>query len=293
MKRAAVFFDRDNTLIRSDGYLGNPEEVKLLEGAADAIARARRLGYAAITVSNQSGVARGLFTEDAVRAVNRRMDDLLKLQVPMAIIDAHEFCPFHPEATVAQYKKDSELRKPKAGMIFRAAQNLSLDLSRSWMIGDAPRDIEAGHAAGCRTILFKDPALPASPAASEAIKVEPDFVVGSLKEAMDIIERHTPRRGIASSFPLTPAPAPAPSEEPGKQEKLLEQILLELKRRDEAPAMEFSISKLLAGIVQILVLPVLFFAYLHLGDPSLVGLMLLAIFMETLVIALLVMGRQK
>ncbi len=78
MKRPAVFFDRDNTLIVSDGYLGNPAEVKLIEGAADAVARARKMGFAAVTISNQSGVARGMFTEDAVRSVNRRMDDLLR-----------------------------------------------------------------------------------------------------------------------------------------------------------------------------------------------------------------------
>jgi len=289
MKRPAIFFDRDNTLIISDGYLGDPAGVKLIDGAAEAVARARRLGFAVVTISNQSGVARGMFTEDAVRAVNRRLDDVLKLQVPTAVIDAHEFCPFHPDGTVGQYKKDSDLRKPKPGMLLRAAQNLALDLSRSWLIGDAPRDIEAGHAAGCKTILFKDPSVAESPAAAEPLRVEPDFTASSLKEAMDIIERHARPRASSAVAPVSAPVAPVDSS---RLEKLTEQILVELKRRDQAAPGEFSTSKLLAGIVQILVLPVLFFAYLHLADGTLVPLLLLAIFMETLVSALLLM-KQK
>ena len=77
MKRPAVFFDRDNTLIVSDGYLGDPEKVVLMDGAADAVARARQLGFATVIVSNQSGVARGMFEEDAVHAVNERIDEML------------------------------------------------------------------------------------------------------------------------------------------------------------------------------------------------------------------------
>src|SRR5438445_5481992 len=100
MKRPAVFFDRDNTLIVSDGYLGDADKVVLVAGAADALARARALGYATVVVSNQSGVARGMFGEDAVRAVNARLDQLLADENPAAVIDRHEFCPFHPEATV-------------------------------------------------------------------------------------------------------------------------------------------------------------------------------------------------
>src|SRR5438874_2327031 len=152
MRRPAVFFDRDNTLIACDGYLGDPDKVQLIEGAADAIVRARRMGFATITISNQSGVARGMFTEKDVKAVNAKLDQLLAEQNPTAVIDRHEFCPFHPEAQVEEYRHDSELRKPKPGMILEASRKLALDLSRSWLIGDVPRDIEAGHAAGCRTI---------------------------------------------------------------------------------------------------------------------------------------------
>src|SRR5947209_5019368 len=142
LKRPAVFFDRDNTLIVSDGYLGDPSKVVLVEGAGDAIARLRALGFRTVVVSNQSGVARGMFTEDAVRAVNDRTNELLRADNPRAVVDRHEFCPFHPEATVEQYRRDSDLRKPKPGMLLAAAEMMQLDLNRSWVIGDAPRDIE-------------------------------------------------------------------------------------------------------------------------------------------------------
>jgi D-glycero-D-manno-heptose 1,7-bisphosphate phosphatase len=190
MKRPAVFFDRDNTLIVSDGYLGDPDKVVLMDGAADAVARARQLGFATVIVSNQSGVARGMFEEDAVQAVNERLDEMLAAQNPHAVIDRHEFCPYHPEATVERYRQDSDLRKPRAGMILQAAEALALDLSRSWLIGDAPRDVEAGRAAGCRTILFTPPGVAASPAAGESSDARPDHTVTSLKDAIEYIAQH-------------------------------------------------------------------------------------------------------
>ena len=141
MKRPAVFFDRDNTLIACDGYLGDPAKVELIEGAAEAIVRVRELGFAAVVFSNQSGVARGMFPEEAVHAVNHRLDDLLHEEDPQAIIDRHDFCPYHPGAKLAKYRIDSDLRKPKPGMIYQAQRLLNLDLQRSWVVGDAPRDI--------------------------------------------------------------------------------------------------------------------------------------------------------
>jgi len=188
MKRPAVFFDRDNTLIASDGYLGDPAKVVLISGAADAVARARALGYAVVIVSNQSGVARGMFSEEDVQAVNQRMEELLKAENPSAVIDRHEFCPFHPDGTIDVYARESDRRKPGPGMIISAARAMALDLERSWMIGDAGRDIEAGKAAGVRGILFQDPSLKRSPAAEKASSVEPDYTVSTLAEAMDFIE---------------------------------------------------------------------------------------------------------
>lgn len=183
MKRPAVFLDRDNTLIVSDGYLGDPAKVVLIEGAADLIAAVRGLGYAVVVVSNQSGIARGMFTEADTVAVNTRLDELLRMANHKAIIDAHYYCPHHPQAPIGHYRKDCSCRKPKPGMLLDAARDLELDLSRSWMVGDAPRDIDAGAAAGCRTILFADASLSASAAAAEKGTAVPDAVVSSLVQA--------------------------------------------------------------------------------------------------------------
>lgn len=187
MNRPAIFFDRDNTLIACHGYLGDPAKVVLVPGAASAIAALRTLGFAIVVISNQSGVARGLFDEAAMRAVNARMSQLLLKENPQAIIDAHEFCPHHPQAPLAAYRVDCDCRKPKPGMLLKAARELQLDLARSWLVGDTPRDIDAGAAAGCRTVLFTDASLRTSPAAGDQGAASPDYVVHSLNEAVTVI----------------------------------------------------------------------------------------------------------
>jgi D-glycero-D-manno-heptose 1,7-bisphosphate phosphatase len=318
IKRPAIFFDRDNTLIANDGYLGDPAGVVLIPGAAEAVARARALGYVIVTVSNQSGVARGMFTEDDVRAVDRRMGELLRADDPAALIDRHEYCPFHPDAKVDGYRQDSPLRKPAPGMIHRAAIALDLDTRKSWVVGDAPRDVEAGRAAGCRTILLLDPALPKSPAAEVAGTVRADFVVSSLKEAMDVIERERnarPSRRPGSTAPAdvgAPPPPPPPPAIPGpmappavvpsapdatttaRLESLATQILQELKRRNEREHADFSVPKLLAGILQVLVLALLFVAYLgHTNPQMLQTLLLFSIVLQTMVASLLLMSSHR
>lgn len=307
-RRPAVFFDRDNTLIANDGYLGDPAGVVLVEGAAELVARVRRLGFATVVFSNQSGVARGMFGEDDVRAVNARFDQLLAASDPDAVIDRHEYCPFHPEGTVEAYRKQSDMRKPKPGMIHRAADALGLDINKSWVIGDAPRDIEAGKAAGCRTIRVAHPSLSPSPAAEARTAVEPDFVVSSLREAGDVIERELEITRTLSGHIAPPASAEAtPSPEPrtdakkvpvGDQrsldrlESLVEEILNELRRRDDVRA-DFSVTKLIAGIVQVVALATLFIAYLRRDSPSLEPTLLTALIFQALTIALLIMERQR
>jgi len=311
MKRPAVFFDRDNTLIVSNGYLGNPAEVKLIAGAAALVAQVRRLGYAAVVVSNQSGVARGMFREEDVEAVNRRMEELLSAENPEAIIERHEYCPFHPEALLEAYRKDSDLRKPKPGMILKAAQEMDLSLATSWMIGDAPRDIEAGAAAGCRTILFRDDELTASPAAAEVQRVQPDFVVGSLDDAGRIISSadfislgdsitapahdntdcgaQSPEHGETVGIRI--AHDPRVPDELNRIHATLDKILAQLgKPRMPAP---FSVSRLLGGVVQVLGLACLMVAIISYQDRTAVYWWLTwAIAVELLSIALLLMGRE-
>src|SRR5688500_10644381 len=189
--KPAVFFDRDNTLIVGSEYIGDPEQVALMEDAAELVAGVREMGFATLTISNQSGVAGGYFTEKDVRAVNRRLDEELARRDRRAVIDRHEFCPHHPTHGVAPYRQACQCRKPRDGMIRRAAAAMHLDIPRSWLIGDAPRDIEAGASAGLTTILLSDDGVSPSPAAKAQTRVEPDFKVGSLRGALWIIARET------------------------------------------------------------------------------------------------------
>ncbi len=172
--RRAVFLDRDDTLIQNAGDLGDPDGVRLAGGAPAAIARLRENGFAVVVVTNQAGVARGAFSLSSVALVHERITqqlavaldlplpqqpptigpaDALPAPAPDApLIEAFFHCPFHPEATVAEFRRSHPWRKPAPGMLLAAAQSLNLDLTRSWMVGDAERDVEAGAAAGCRTV---------------------------------------------------------------------------------------------------------------------------------------------
>jgi len=291
MKQPAIFFDRDNTLIVSDGYLSDPAEVQLIRGAADAVARARGLGFRVVTISNQSGVARGLFSEAAVVAINEKMEQLLAGENPRAKIDRHEFCPFHPEAIIEQYRKESELRKPRPGMILRAAEELNIDLSASWVIGDAPRDIEAGHAAGCRTILISDVSLPASPATLEATVIEPDETVSSVSEAMDVIEALVGTESLHQHSVHASRPAVA-NADMVRLENLLQQILDQVRRGNEHMP-EFSLGKMLAGVTQILAIAMAVANYFYRPSGEPLMPLVIAIFLQALTVSLLLMGRER
>jgi len=156
MPAPAVFLDRDDTLVAcrsvvSDGDLGDPALVTLLPGALEGCRALRRAGFTLVVVSNQGGVARGKFGVEAVEAVNRRVNELLD-----GAIALFRFCPFHPRGVVPGFITEHFWRKPQPGMVLDAAEILDLDLDRSWMVGDALRDCEAGRAAGCRTVLIGD-----------------------------------------------------------------------------------------------------------------------------------------
>jgi len=215
MAERAVFLDRDNTIIDNDGYLGDSSKVKLLTGAATALSAIRALGYRLIVVSNQSGVARGMFDESAVEAVNQEMCRQLREQAG-AHIDASYYCPYHPEAPIAEYKLDHDWRKPKPGMLKQAAADFGLDLSQSWMIGDQPRDIAAGAAAGCRTILLRDPDHKSADSDPPSLEVSPNFIVKTLADAARIVAREGKNHpaivgttGADSAAQTLPASAPA------------------------------------------------------------------------------------
>jgi D-glycero-D-manno-heptose 1,7-bisphosphate phosphatase len=146
--RSGVFLDRDGTLIEEVGHLGDPARVELLPGVPTALRRLRDAGFVLVVVTNQAGVARGYFTEEAVRAVNARVAEALGEE--RVLVDGWYFCPHHPEFTGA-----CGCRKPEPGMLRQAARELDLDLSGSWLVGDHPSDAEAARRAGARPVIVR------------------------------------------------------------------------------------------------------------------------------------------
>lgn len=282
MAHMAVFFDRDGTLIHDPGYLNHPDQVRLLEGAAEMIRDLRALGYKIVIVTNQSAVARGIVTEEMLEKIHARLRALLGLKG--ASLDGIYYCPYHPDGTVAGYCQESELRKPRPGMLLKAAEELDIDLQRSWMVGDSDRDVEAGRTAGCRTVLI-------SASQSEygyPDKGRPDHIAVNLREAANIIKKHhrsmqenrarggpvPPESGLdelavksaeilsltedsvgeGDDRPSDTTAADAPLNPGSRQERLLAEIVEQLRRmhKDEMFT-EFSLLRLLAGILQIFV----------------------------------------
>ncbi|NLK19512.1 MAG: HAD family hydrolase [Synergistaceae bacterium] len=146
----AVFLDRDGTLIEYRSYPGDPGDVKLAPGAAEALRRLKGLNFRLVVVTNQSGVARGYFDESAVEKIHGRIRELLQ---PEGIApDAFYYCPHGP---AEEGYEGCCCRKPLPGMILQAAKDLGLDPGKSWMIGDSACDIRAGLSGGCRAILLR------------------------------------------------------------------------------------------------------------------------------------------
>lgn len=148
----AIFLDRDGTLIEDMKYQFEPDGLRLLGGVTSGLRSLRAAGYKLIVITNQSGVARGLFGEDEVRTINAHLANTLAAEG--IDIDAFYYCPHHVDGTIPEYSVDCECRKPKPGLILRAASDWQLDLTNSWVIGDIYDDVEAGQRAGCRTVLI-------------------------------------------------------------------------------------------------------------------------------------------
>ncbi|PHS13214.1 MAG: D-glycero-beta-D-manno-heptose-1,7-bisphosphate 7-phosphatase [Blastopirellula sp.] len=150
---AALFLDRDGTVNIDTGYIDSPEKLQLIPGAAEAIARVNQAGVPVIIVTNQSGIARGMYTEQTLKEIHHRMDELL--QEADAHVDAYYHCPHHTEGIVPAYQQACKCRKPEPGMFLTAAAEMNIDLSKSVMIGDKRSDLEAGLNAGCAAILVR------------------------------------------------------------------------------------------------------------------------------------------
>ena len=181
--KPAVFLDRDGVVIEDSHYLGKPEQVRLIPGSAEAIASLNRAGWPVVIVSNQSGVARGKFSEADVHRVHAHLAELLHGYG--AKIDAFHFCPHHPEAELAAFRIECACRKPRAGMLVRAAAELRLDLRASWMIGDRVTDLEAGSKVGCRTVLVRTGyGACINPAALDRDALNVELVAANLSDAV-------------------------------------------------------------------------------------------------------------
>ena len=151
----AVFLDRDETLIANTGDLGDPEKVVLLQEAAAGVRALREAGWMLFVVTNQGGVARGAFSIDDMDATHARVQALLEQETGLKQpIEAFYACPWHPDGVVKAFTQEHNWRKPSPGMLLAAADAFDIDLQASWLVGDAPRDIAAGTAAGCRTVLL-------------------------------------------------------------------------------------------------------------------------------------------
>lgn len=160
-KQKAIFLDRDGTINKYVGFLRNIDEFELLDGVADAIQEINASGYLAIVSTNQPVIARGEVSFDELEMIHNKMETLLGQKG--AYLDAIYFCPHHPhkgyEGERPELKFDCECRKPKPGMLLKAAQEFNIDLAQSWMIGDGENDIKAGMNAGCKTALIGESAF--------------------------------------------------------------------------------------------------------------------------------------
>lgn len=182
MGSPAVFLDRDGTINEEVGFLSDPEQVALIPRAADALVKLRDAGLKLIVVTNQSGIARGLFSEAELHHVNRKLTALLAEHG--AKIDEYYFCPHHPNFGE---KKNCDCRKPKPGMAHQAVRELGVDLSRSYFVGDKLTDIELGKNAGGKTVLVLTGYGSEEKKLLEAKGVAPDRIFDALPEAADWI----------------------------------------------------------------------------------------------------------
>ena len=289
MPNKAIFLDRDDTLIEDPGYIDHPDQVKLLDGVAEALVELKAMGYELIVVSNQSAIARGIITEKALSEIHGRLKQLLAEKG--AYLDGIYYCPYHPEGVIPKYRKESDQRKPNPGMLLTAAKERDIDLSESWMIGDSERDIEAGLRAGCKTILISSPSRQRQ---LEPGAAKPDYEGVNMREVLNIVKKYhrssgelemqaapaqhedqqatepeTQRDGAETAQPQARPLRPQPQDVAGtRTEQLLNSILDQLKNMQRAEMFgEFSIMRLMAGIVQVVVLFCLLIAIWFLTSP--------------------------
>ena len=207
MPNKAIFLDRDDTLIDDPGYISRPNQVRLLEGVPEALNSFHKMGYKLVVVTNQSGIARGIFTEDTLKAIHDRLKELLAEK--SAYVDHIYYCPYHEEGVIEKYRKPSNNRKPNPGMLLEAAEEMDIDLSASWCVGNSLSDVEAGQRAGCHTILI-DQMSPTGRAKPGQIR--PDHVAVNLREALNMVKQFEAAEKHHTVTPIVASPQAPESE---------------------------------------------------------------------------------
>jgi len=193
MKRPAVFIDRDGTISEEVGYVNHPSRFRLFPYSSEAIRILNESGWLAILVTNQAGVARGYFSEDVIKQIHQQLESALHEE--SARLDAIYYCAHHPSIGEPPYRFDCDCRKPKTGLIDRAAADFEIDLERSWMVGDRYGDIELARNAGLHSALvLSGYGRGEWEYQRDSWKLEPEVVAENLLEAAKvIIERDAAR----------------------------------------------------------------------------------------------------
>lgn len=153
MSKPAVFLDRDGTINHEVNYVSEVSQLTLIDGAAEGIHRFNQARLPVIVVTNQAGIARGYLTESSLQEIHRVLESELRSRD--AFVDAIYFCPHHPTEGNEPYRRECDCRKPGTGMLRRAAKELHIDLTRSFVVGDKLSDLQAGQSVGCRNILVR------------------------------------------------------------------------------------------------------------------------------------------
>jgi len=180
-----VFIDRDGTLNEERNFIRSPEDLHLISGAAEAIRKLNRRSILTCVISNQSGVARGYLTEEDLARVHTKLVEELARQD--ARVDKIYYCPHHPTDGIALYKINCNCRKPNPGMLKLGEQELNIDLSRAYIIGDKLVDIQAGKAVGATTILVLTGYGQSSLVMCKKENISPDYTAPSIKEGVEYI----------------------------------------------------------------------------------------------------------
>jgi D-glycero-D-manno-heptose 1,7-bisphosphate phosphatase len=192
MSRAAVFLDRDGTLIAERGYLERLDRLDIFPWTGDALRLLKRAGFATVVVTNQSAIARGLIDEAFLHRIHRTID--ARLASSGGSIDRYYFCPHFTTAKIARYQQACSCRKPAPGMIEQACREMDLDPARSVMVGDRWTDVACGQTAGTRTVLIRSAqGLPEEALGAPPDGVRADAILNNLMEAVGWILRSSSR----------------------------------------------------------------------------------------------------